>query len=142
MEQRELHCGDLIKRISDIMEREGNQKMQALDITHAQMKMLLILYHTQDGSATLKELERYFHVAQSTTAGIAARLEKKRLLEGYGDPQDRRVKHVRITQEGRKLCLNAREIMEEGERRLLAGLDGQEQQQLKALLQKVYNTLK
>ncbi|MCC8168229.1 MAG: MarR family transcriptional regulator, partial [Clostridiales bacterium] len=94
-----------------------------------------------EGKATLKTLEKYFGVAQSTEAGIAVRLEKKELVTSYTDPDDRRIKIIVITNAGRKICEEAHSNMLNAEHRLLKGLNEEESGQFFALLEKVYNAL-
>ncbi len=136
-----IDVGGLIKRINDTMEKRANSELQSHDITFFQFKMLLTLRFMKDGTATLKELEHYFGVAQSTAAGVAVRLERKQLIESFPDPNDRRVKCVRITEAGRTLCENHRAAMDQGERDMLRSLAPEEQEQLKGLLLRVYRAL-
>ncbi|MCD7770367.1 MAG: MarR family transcriptional regulator [Oscillospiraceae bacterium] len=137
----DFHVGTLIKRINDTMEKRANNALQQHDITFFQMRVLIILSTSEDGTATLKELERGFGVAQSTAAGVAVRLEKKGLITSYADARDRRVKRVQITPAGRTLCINHREEMDQNEARLTQTLSPQEQEQLKSLLLRVYAAL-
>ena len=76
-----LHCGELIKRLNSIMEKRANNSLNEDGITLSQIKLLCIL--EQESSLTLKELEKYFCVAQATIAGIVVRLEKKGLIEAF-----------------------------------------------------------
>lgn len=76
---------------------------------------------------SLKELEQIQHVAQSTAAGIVSRLEQKGLLEALGDPEDKRIKKVRITAEGIERCKEAEQHMEQTEEYILSRLTETEQ---------------
>lgn len=98
--------------------------------------MLIHLGDSFSGSATLKELEKALGTSQATIAGIAVRLEKKKLLTGSIDPQDRRVKHVSLSKSGWAMYYDAQVHIEEEEERLVTGLTGEERAQLKKLLQK------
>lgn len=89
MNQRHFSCGELMKRINDMIEKQGNSKLQSYGITVSQFKMLVALHLIPDGAATLKELEKYFGVAQSTAAGIASRLEKRNLFLIFPIPKIR-----------------------------------------------------
>lgn len=137
----QIDCGALIKRINDTLEKNANNELQTQNITFFQFKMLLALLFSENGSARLKELERFFGVAQSTAAGVAVRLEKKGLIDSCPDLHDRRVKRVQITQSGRTLCQNHREAMRQAEANLLRALSREEQEQLRQLLLKVYHSL-
>lgn len=134
-------CGELLKRISDVFETNANRNLQSHGVTLAQMKVLAFLDHTEDGSTTLKSLEAHFKVSQATIAGIAARLERKGLVQGYIDLDDRRVKHIALSPAGRQLCGHTKSAVERGERQFLETLTPQERATLQQLLQKVYDHL-
>ena len=142
MNKDHLPCGELMKRIHEAMDAHANSQMQKTGITFTQFKWLVALYETGGGTASLKELERSFRVAQSTAAGIVSRLEKKHFLESFTDPQDKRIKRVRITEEGCAVCESTYETMVESERRMLAGLTAEEQEQFRGYLQRVYDNIK
>ncbi|MCC8079521.1 MAG: MarR family transcriptional regulator [Oscillospiraceae bacterium] len=134
----ELTCGELIKRISDNMAKHANENFARFDVTLSQIKMLMILDCAEGGTLPLKTVEKFFCVAQSTAAGTALRLEKKGLVAAVADPRDKRLKKIRITEAGRRVCENTRINMDEGERRLTAALTPPEAEQFRALLLKVY----
>ena len=140
--KRNLHCGELIKRINEKLGKLGNEQMRQNGTTFTQLKVLMVLNVLDDGRATLKELEKFFRTAQSTTAGIASRLEKNGFIESYTDPQDKRIKHVHITETGRKGCHDSIKSIEEGERDLLSPLTAEQQQQFMSYLQKIYDHIK
>lgn len=141
MAQEQLSYGELIKRICDVFEARANKNLQEQDITFSQMKVLVYLDKADDHSATLKEVEKRFGTSQATIAGIAVRLEKKKLIEGYIDADDRRIKHIRLTDAGLTLCREAKSNMEEEELQLLNALEAAERSELLRLLQKVHNGL-
>ncbi len=143
MERHTFSTGELMKRINERLEKKANRELQSQNnITVTQFKMLMILHHTPTGTATLKEMEKYFGIAQSTAAGIALRLEKKKLVVRFGDPYDKRVKHIQITDAGREICSVAHDSMAANEAQLLAGLTLDERKELNMLLQKLYDTMK
>ena len=139
--EKPLPCGKYIKRISDELRKNANNSMRARDLTMAQLSALLELEELPEGQCTLKELEQKLHVAQSTAAGIIARLEQKGFVEGLGDDADRRIKLVRITEAGNRQLQTARQEMDQAEAQLLSGLTEAEQSIFRTLLQKVYNSL-
>ncbi|MCD7830010.1 MAG: MarR family transcriptional regulator [Clostridiales bacterium] len=136
-----MDCGMLIKRINDTLEKQANSELQKCDITYFQFKMLAALHFLGSGTATLKELERHFGVAQSTAAGIVTRLERKQLIESFHSASDRRVKCVRITPAGCALCEEHREAVERSEANMLQCLTEEERQQLREMLLRVYRSL-
>ena len=135
-------CGALLKQIHDAMERRANYAMREQDLTMAQTGALLILNGRAEKEASLKELERELHVAQSTAAGIVSRLEKKGFVISFSDAVDKRVKIVRITEQGELCCQNAYRDMLQAENQLLSGLTETERVIFCTLLKKVRDTLK
>lgn len=140
MEKRQ-DCGLLIKQIHDALQKDANNVLRPQDLTMAQLEALVALEKTSGGQCSLKELEQMLHVAQSTAAGIAARLERKGLLEGFGDVDDRRVKLVRITPAGADCVRAAQHHRAEVEERILCGLTAAEREIFYLLLKKVRDSL-
>lgn len=138
MTENRLSSPELIKRINEKMEREGNRRLQEKGVTLSQLKVLLHLMTQSEHDLTLKELESYFGMSQATIAGIAARLEKKGLVTGMGDRNDRRIKHIRVSTAGEALCRDAQEEKQAGDAWLVRCLSDEEKSLLNALLAKVY----
>ncbi|MGI6765736.1 MAG: MarR family winged helix-turn-helix transcriptional regulator [Lentihominibacter sp.] len=142
MKHEYLPYFELLKMIKDSLEKQLNRELEAKDITFSQLQMLAILYRSPEGTAKLKELESQLDVAQSTAAGLAQRLEKRNWIVGYTDKNDRRIKNIRITDEGRALCMEAEAKIEEGGKRILSGFNGEEKGQFRYLLEKFYEAVK
>ena len=138
MMENRLSSPELIKRISEKMEREGNRRLQEKGVTLSQLKILLHLMAQSEHDLTLKELESYFGMSQATIAGIAARLERKRLVTSIGDRNDRRIKHIRVSAAGEALCKDAEAEKQAGEAWLVRCLSDEEKSLLNTLLVKVY----
>ena len=141
MATEKFHYGYLIKCINDMLCRQTNSYMQAHNLTLSQFQVLMFLYHSKDGYAVLKDVESFFHIAQSTSAGIVSRLEKKSLIEGSVDSVDRRIKRLHITETGRQICRKTKLSMEKAEQQMLSGLSDSERTEFTVLLKKVYESL-
>lgn len=127
----------LIKRINDEIEKRVNNTLRATDLTMSQMGALVVLRHQPGGEMPLKGLEHELGVAQSTAAGIVRRLEQKGFVESLGQADDRRVKVVRITEQGKSYCAGADAEMARVEDDLLSPLSEEERAQLQRLLSKL-----
>lgn len=134
-------CGGLIKQISDEMRKKANNAIRSYNITLAQLGALIELECAPDGQRSLKELEKLLHVAQSTAAGIIARLEQKGFVQGFEATDDRRVKLVRITPDGQACVHNSLQKRNVAEEELLGGLTEAEQKQFYILLKKVRDSI-
>lgn len=129
--------GPLLKQIHDALEKESNHILRPDDLTMAQMHLLFTLKEREDGTCTLKELEKILHVAQSTTVGLVKRLEQKGFVESFGDASDKRIKIAKITPEGRDACKQTQKGLQKVEQQLLTGLTEAEIGIFIELLQKV-----
>lgn len=134
-------CGAIIKQIHDELEKNANNALRPQGLTMAQVGTLLALKDMPEGQCSLKEMEQILHVAQSTAAGIVVRLEQKGLVEGFGSPEDKRIKMVRITSAGQECCIQAEQSMEATEKRLLSGLTETESSIFYSLLVKVRDSI-
>lgn len=136
-----MNNGFMIKKITEILEKRANNVLQTHNLTIAQAHVLAILYHTEGHTCSLKELEKHFHVAQSTIAGTVSRLEKKELVVGFTDLDDRRVKMIRLTPMGKIRCLESKQDIRETERLMISNLTAEEAREFNRLLKIVYNTI-
>ena len=134
--------GWYIKRIDNALEKEANSNLQALNLTMQQNRVLIQLAHAEGNTLSLKALEERFGAAQSTVAGLVSRLEKKGLVEPLSDPADRRIKLVRLTEEGARLHAVSRQNVVDSEEWLTALLTDEEKQMLLTCLKKVYEAVK
>lgn len=144
MNERAPDCMDLMKRVHEMIEKKANSNLMRHDITFSQLQMLMTLDMEEQwggDEVKLKDLERYFGVAQSTAAGIAARLERKGLVTGSTDARDKRVKRLRITEAGRTVCRETHAGMVETRRRFLSALTPEEAEEFTRLLRKVYRAI-
>ena len=136
--KKEISTGILIKKIHDNLEKKINHSLKDSDLTMSQMEALVILSEQVSRQMSLKALEHELHVAQSTAAGIVSRLEQKRFIEAYGQSDDKRIKNIRITENGMKYCESAAKDMDKVEKELLKNLTEDEKNTLNQLLGKIY----
>lgn len=128
--------------LNDHMERTANHDLARYDVTFSQMRVLVTLNYAENFTCSLKELEKIFMVSQQTMAGIVSRLEKKQLVTAISDQQDKRVKKVKLTQEGQSLAIHVRKQMIDLEEQSLSCLNQEEQETLRRLLLRVYESCK
>lgn len=130
-------CAPLIRQIHAAMEKDANNALRENDVTVSQIYLLMALKESPEGSCSLKEMEKLLQIGQSTTVGIVKRLQQKGFVTCSRDTEDKRIKIVSITQEGHRICDEARSCMDKTLERLTRGLTDQEKNYLLLLLQKV-----
>lgn len=131
------NCGMLIRQINNAFEKKANTRLKETNLTFSQMSALIEILNMPAGKTTFKELEKRLSLAQSTTVGLISRLEQKKLVHVSGDKDDKRIKYVEITSLGEKFCNEAKQEMEDTERRLFANFSAGEVETLLSLLKKV-----
>ncbi len=131
-----------LKRVNDEMFKQANNRLQKDNMTFSQLFVLVYLYRqAKDMTASLKELERRFEVAQATMAGIASRLEAKGFVEGVINSQDRRVKQIRLTPQGEEFLEKNHQKMEEHNQLLVHGLSEEDLENLNRYLDIIYQNI-
>lgn len=134
-------AGGMIKQISEALERDCNNNMRKTGMTLSQFNILMPLGGHPEGAMTLKEIERMLHCAQSTAHGLVTRLEEKGLVTSSGDPQDKRIRVVRITDKGRGYCKAAKADMQDMDVKLLEPLDRSEREKFLDFLSRIRDAL-
>lgn len=130
-------CGILIRQINNAFEKKANSRLKEQDLTFSQMAALMEILNMPAGKTTFKELEKRLSLAQSTTVGLISRLELKKLVSVSGDQDDKRIKYVEITALGEKFCNEAKQEMEDTQRKLLEDFSAEEVETLLSLLRKI-----
>lgn len=134
-------CGAMLRQINDIMEKNANNALRKQDLTLTQAGMLTELDNWEGKSATFKELEHFFGVAQPTIVGIIKRLEQKGWVETLHDASDKRIKIAHLTPEGQEKCQAGYNHMKEAEENLLHSLTPEERTEFSRLLYKIKNSM-
>lgn len=137
-----VHNGPLIKRLNDSLKKRSNNSLRGSDLTMVQLLVLLELQQSDGQQLSMKALERRFGVAQSTIAGIIARLEQKKFVSSSGDPADRRVKLVSLTELGRACCAESADEMELAEQDIVRGFSEEEKSLFNDLLIRAVENVK
>ena len=117
-------CAALIRQIHTELEKNANNTLRQDDLTMSQIVVLMELDKTADKQLELKCLEQRLHFSQG-------------FIEGFTSSEDKRVKMVRITQEGLACCRKAETNAQKVETDLTAALTDTECAILTTLLQKV-----
>lgn len=132
--------GYQFKLISDKLKVHADADLKNQGLTLAQSRVLTFL-NEQDGIATQKEIEDYLQVSHPTVVGLVSRMEQNELVETWFDPENRRNKMVRLTENSKKIGENMDEVTEQHDKALLNGLSEQEQAELNRMLNIILKNL-
>ena len=108
------------------------ERVEPLGIPEPALPYLLRLFHK--GEVTQDELTRAHHGDKATAARALGRLETAGLVTRWPDPQDRRLKRVRLTDKARELEPQVQAAFSAWNVALTAGMDPDESRQAQELL--------
>ncbi|HEV7913144.1 MAG TPA: MarR family transcriptional regulator [Albitalea sp.] len=127
--------GHLLFTLMATMRREVESRMAGLGLTDAQWKPLWML---KCGRAdTAFELAREMSIDAGAMTRMLDRLAAKGLIERTRSETDRRVVHLRLTQEGEAAAEQVPHVLAEVNNDFLRGFNKQEWSQLKDHLQRM-----
>lgn len=134
------YFGHKLKLINQLFKLRMDKNLEQLDITIAQMHVLLYLYHSQS-KVTQKQLSESFGVKHSTMAGILNRLKEKELIEIVVDEYNKKFKNIFLTNK----AIEIKEILDrhrnETESILIEGFSQKEINALEGYLDRIYYNL-
>lgn len=135
------HMLHFLKYIHDFIEKYGNNILKEHGLTLAQCHALSFLVEAEGHKSTMKELEKSMNVAQSTSAGVVYRLEKKGFIKTYVDSNDKRVKIIELCEDAEDLLSIIRESMKCVQDKILENLTDIEKILFISLLKKITDDL-
>ena len=107
----------------------------------SQIRVLTLLDQRPDGTASMKEIEKEMAVSQPTSVGVYKRLLEKGMVAYLPDPDNKRAKWLRLTEEGKSHCQTAYGNMNQTEARLLSLMNEEEKKDFYRLLEKALQAI-
>ena len=127
----------LIKKTSLIVEKKTNAVLSPYELTNAQFRILMLLYHKRDKSVRQIDIENAFAMTNPTVTGILNNLEKKGLVERLYNPEDKRSKLILLTEQAIALIPVLRSLGDTIEEQVTSVLTDEEKETLSVLLRKI-----
>lgn len=125
----------LIKQVARELSRLTETQLRPLGLG---MASLPVLEAVRQGKATTQaELARLLRVEQPSMAQTLARLERDQLIRRSPDPQHLRAQRIELTALALQRLPQAREILNEGNTRMLGGFSVDETMRLTSFLQRL-----
>lgn len=132
--------GFLIAKARNVLKNEFEKELKSYSLSYAQ-RVILIRLCEKDG-LTQKELAQDTYFEQSNLTLMLDKLELKGLVKRSAKENDRRAYLVTITPEGKKLHEPLVQMGEEIMEKALEGVNTHQKEELKKLLQLIYENLK
>ena len=111
------------------------EKMENEDITRAELPFLLRIRYKEN--TTQKELVELFNVSEGHTAKILRKFEDKKYIERFENPENHRIKIVKITPDGIQKTDQYINDIKKWENKVTKNMTNKEIKTLKTLLFKI-----
>ncbi|HWW47212.1 MAG TPA: MarR family transcriptional regulator [Xanthobacteraceae bacterium] len=127
-----LKPGHLFRRMQQIAVAIFMEECAPLDLTPVQYATLVAIRDYPGVDAT--RLSALIAFDRSTLGSVMERLETKGLITRRATPEDRRVKHLHLSQKGQRLLEKAIPLVDRAQERMLAPLPAKDQKTIMKLL--------
>lgn len=127
----------LIKKTSLIVEKKTNAVLAPYELTNAQFRILMLLYHKRDKSIRQIDIENAFAMTNPTVTGILNNLEKKGLVQRLDNPDDKRSKLISLSDRAFEMIPVLDSLGETIEEQVTSVLSDEEKTELATLLKKI-----
>lgn len=125
----------LMMRNKSIYQRVADMKLAHLGITSSQMSVLMMIAHNEN--ATISSVSQLLGSDAAAIVRIVHKLEAQLLIQRLPSKTDRRVTHLLLTAEGKRLMKQIPSVLSELLNHSLAGFTVQEFEQFKDFLLRV-----
>lgn len=139
--KKQMRLSLLLKMVNNLFERELNNKVSLMDLTHAQCRILGYLDRNRDKDTYLNDIEKEFHLKRPTVSGIIKRLEEKEFIIVEPKYDDRRYKKVILTDKSEEILELMQENLENTENTLYKNLTQYDKDELYRILSIIFNTM-
>jgi MarR family transcriptional regulator for hemolysin len=103
---------------------ELDRRLRPLGFSHS--RWLLLLHLSRNDGCTHSELAQFMGIEAATLVRLVDHMEQEGLLKRCGSKIDRRVKHLHLSGEGKKMVEGIRSYAADLRKELLAGLSQSE----------------
>lgn len=128
------NLGPRLRYLNNRITQYMDQQFLALDLTSTQSFILHDLVLHEGEAVYPKDIEKRFHLTHPTVSGVLQRLEAKKFILVEPDNTDRRCKRIRLTERARRCDAAVGQAFETLEAVMCSGMSGEEQRQLRRLL--------
>ena len=128
--------GDALSEIKCI----GSERMARAGLSMTHWHVLILL--ARHGEMSMSRLAEAHAISLSNATGLVDRLVERGLVERFGDPDDRRVVLVRVSDEGRRQTEQVDLLREDFIRRVVGQLDATRLKRLHASIRDVRDAIR
>ena len=122
-----------VKRLYLLISQRIDEALKPHGLARSQWQVLARV--SRAGTLTQKDLQHAMQIESATLTGIIDVLQGRGWLERLGDPSDKRLRVLRLTDEGATRLATVPDPFEVVERRMLEGIDVAEREHMEGLLE-------
>jgi MarR family transcriptional regulator for hemolysin len=116
--------GESMFLVTHAWRTELDRRLRPLGFSHS--RWLLLLHLSRNDGCTHRELAQSMGIEAATLVKLVDHMEKEGLLKRCTSETDRRVKHLRLSEEGKKVVENIRSYAADLRKEVLSGLSQSE----------------
>lgn len=128
-----LSVCNLLKAAAACCERQLNDALSDMDISHCQATILL---QVTEKPVSMSELSKAMCCHKSNITQVVGGLTKKKLIERSSPKDDRRVSHLKLTAQGRAACAKLEVVLCGSATECMSVFSAKEKQTFAELLKK------
>ncbi|RNC29775.1 MAG: hypothetical protein AWM53_00393 [Candidatus Dichloromethanomonas elyunquensis] len=113
-----------------------------LDLTVSKTELLTMLVVERYGEVIMSEIADHINAPLSTTTGLVNRLVKNRYLQRERSEEDRRIVVIRLTEEGRTIVREFKQVITSNLKRINEILSEEEQETVFRIVMKLIDALR
>ena len=140
MEQEQIKkTVGLMMRVLRIHRSRFEEELSGIGVHHSQHRMLMYIYRRGEAIAQ-KELAEHFEISAAAASGTVKKLEKGGYVRISPAEDDMRRYDIVITEKGKKVAKQSREIFDSVDRQMVDGFTDEELETFRLCLEKMkYN---
>lgn len=121
------------------MTRENKYKFAEYGLTPIQLDVLIFIHKSMlaGENVSQRDIEKRINIRPSSVSCLIGNLESKGFLTRATNLGDARIKLLTLTEEGEKIAIKNRELMQKCDKIIESALTDKEQDELKDLLEKI-----
>ena len=124
MKTQDEQFAESLHLVAHAWRNELDRRLRPLGFSHS--RWLLLLHLSRHDGCTHHELAQHMGIEAATLVRLVDHMEKEGLLKRCGSETDRRVKHLRLSEDGKSVVENIRSYAAELRKEVLAGLSQSE----------------
>ena len=128
-----------ILKIGYKISNSRDSDFQRCGITPGQWETLL--FFDLNENATITDLKDHLNISHQAARNIVERLKDKKILNVERAAEDGRAKKIYLTDKGKDICCEVKKGGIRTGRNILSGFSDEEVEELKILLEKIYNNI-